>query len=226
MHKIIELAVTLSFIFSFTARASTKRINDVQLLNEYKNKKKSTLPICNKGPFSYIRFHPAKDDSDEVTGTIIKISDSSKEVSKLSEEDKLLPPFLSWVGDINGDGLFDLLLNTGGCGSDATCVYQLYANCGQGRYVKLMNEDQYALDMRVSEKSTVIAGTSWKNIDATSRYRDIQLGCDERIGDFTFPVKITFDGKKYVTSKAERKRNAKHIEDEISSIKKACSKTK
>lgn len=203
-------------------KTSETGIDDVQLVNEYRTQKTSALPICQNKAFRYLRFHPEKNDLGEVVGTFIQNADSAKLAAVLSEDEQMSPPFLVWAGDINGDGLNDLLLNNGGCGSRADCVYQLYANCGKGRYAALLDDTQYANDMRVGSGHSIVTGTRWRNLNATFRHSDASLGCDQHIGDFGTSVQFTFDGKKYVLTDAEMTRNRKEVEARRNGIRQAC----
>lgn len=203
-------------------KTSETGIDDIKLVDEYKSKKVSGLPICRKGPFIYLRFHPEKDEFNELIGTSIVIASSAKEAANLSDDDKMFSPYLIYASDINGDGLNDLLINKGGCGSRAECVYQLYGNCGKGKYVELLNDTQIAYEMQVSKSKSIIDGTVWRDLDATFRYTDHDLGCDVPRGDFVYPVKFNFDGKKYSVSKAERTKNAKIVATTIEKIRQQC----
>lgn len=207
-------------------KTSETGIDDIQLFDEYKTKKVSELPICKKGPYRYLRFHPEKNDLGKVVGTFITNANSAQLAAQLSDQDMMVSPFLVWAGDINGDGLNDLLLNNGGCGSGAECMYQLYSNCGKGRYVKLLNEAQYSYAMELAASNSVVDGTAWRDLQATFRYSDDKLGCDEHIGDFTTSVKFTFNGKKYSISEEEMKRNRQEVEAQRKNIQQACLKSK
>lgn len=207
-------------------KTSETGIDDVKLLDEYKSKKLSGLPICRKGPFFYVRFYPKKDEFDEVTGAAIVIASSANEAAKLSDDDMMFSPYLVYASDINGDGFNDLLLNKGGCGSGGDCVYQLYGNCGKGKYVELLGDTQTAYEMQLSKSNSTIDGTAWRDLEVTFRYKDYDLGCDGHLGDFTYPVKFKFDGNKYSVSKAEQAKNKKIVDGKIEEIRQQCLKAK
>jgi len=205
-------------------KTSETRVDAGKLVNEYKIKKSSSLPICQKGPFKYLRFHKIErmDDYRPKEIFYIKISKWAKDAANFSDEDQDYAGRLLWADDINDDGLIDLLLDTRGCGSAGECTYALYTNCGQGKYVSLLPEDQYAYDMKISKESSLVDEKPWKNLEATFRYRSLSLGCEEHIGDFTYPVLFKFDGKKYSISKAEAAKKEKKVKAEINQINKAC----
>ena len=156
---------------------------------------------------------------------IIKTS-YSKDAFKFTKEDEEVrySDYVDWAGDINNDGLIDLLLaNSESSGSSGYIQFKLFANCGNGQYKYLLDKDFSNLEMTVVEAKSPDAN-SWKKFKISLVAGRDDLGCDEERGLFYYPAILTFDGKKYSISKAEAAENEKKIKAEVERIKKSCAK--
>lgn len=157
MLRLLFGFILLSFQFAAASDLAEK------LMADYKIKKKSTLKICQQKPYLYARFYKTIDDDGHsvIENYSMRVSSDRKEADAFDkkEDTRGFPPYPVDVKDINRDGLRDILVSHGGCGSSSDCMYDVLVYCGQGKYKSLINEVGESLNSpRFSSKTVPIDG--------------------------------------------------------------------
>lgn len=115
------------------------------------------------------------------------------------------PPRASWRGDLNADGLSDLIASfPEGCGNWGECPRGVFVGCGGDAYVTVW-EPEYSLVLEVDAHETVMAGVAWRDLVETRRLDSMDE--NGRLTDGVETRVLTFDGSRYRRGQEPRSRS-------------------
>ncbi len=165
------------------------------------NAKISELPIC-KNKSKLFKLSMNKKD--------LKSSQFSLKSVQASESFESHPgegvdaASMHWIGDLNADSVQDLILQTACSNTGAVCDFKIFLNCGQNRFVTLNDGViDHSYGVEVVKDATLVDGMSWLNITVGQISPGPYISDDEiKVRDRSI---LSFDGKKYLESKANRK---------------------
>jgi hypothetical protein len=115
------------------------------------------------------------------------------------------PPRSSWRGDLNADGLSDMIVSfPEGCGNWGECPRGVFVGCGGDAYVNVW-EPEYSVALEVDAHETVVAGVAWRDLVETLRLDSMDE--DGNLTDGAETRVLTFDGSRYRRAQEPRTRS-------------------